>query len=272
MILAIVVLFLSLFGLMMMLLIRGKLGYRINIKADIRNPSRKPYKRLAFFDKKEKVVKFYKGVLYPTPTKVQSYFDPDAFSKNKVIDGYIGVSGKEDDDNFVPVGGTLMSGAMANSLSQKLSDSIVNTLLSLKVKTKDTAGVEIEKSIDFGKEANDAITKAFDKAFVMNTFGVIEVKDANLILQHQKIQVADLHSRTNEFRTKHLSWFTQNQVLIGFIMMCFVITICGVIFWQETATLIKSQAAQPSWINGLINALNHTKTVALPGNGNVTVT
>jgi hypothetical protein len=257
-VLAIVVLVVSLFGFFIFILIRGKSGYKIRVKADIRNPSRKPYNRLAFFDKNDKVVKFYKSILHPTASKTQSYFDPDAFSRNRIIDGYVGVSGKEDDDNFVPIGDTLVSGAMANSYSQKLCDKIV---------------AELQKITTISKETNDAIVKTFDKAFVMNTFGIVEVKDVNLILQHQKIQVADLHSRTNEFKLKHLSWFNRNQVLVGFLMMCFVVTICGVIFWQETAKLVTTQATTtPPWVDQLISGLTHNATkVPLPGNGNVTV-
>jgi hypothetical protein len=205
-------------GGVILLFLRGTQAYKIRIRRDFRNLSRPPLIRWAYFDKRAKVVNFYRFKLLPMVflEKTQSYFDPNAFSFKREIDMYIGVSGKPDDDNLVPIGQTILSGASANVVSDKILDGLIS-LIPQEVKDK-----------SLYKKLEGAITRDW----LMKVIGVVDVKDVNVLMQNQKIQVADLHSRTNEFIDRHLSWVAKFGPIIGISMMFLVICIGAVVLYQ----------------------------------------
>jgi ABC-type multidrug transport system fused ATPase/permease subunit len=242
---AVLLTFVTATGVMVSIMMIAQKAYRLEIERDIRNPSRKPFSRIAEFDKKDGVYRVYKSVFSMWPESVRPYFDPVAFANPKRhIRGYIGVTGKAGDDNFVPLGMTLMSGATANQFAINLSDAIQNEIINMNPLNKDETAIK-------------EIKERFTGEWVMKHFGITDVRDVNVVLQHQKIQVADLHSRHSEFIARHESWFAKNSALVLTAVMFVIVAIGAVILWDGVAT----NAAQGNQALALISHYVHATNI-----------
>jgi hypothetical protein len=190
---------------------RWRKGYVLIVKKDFRNPERKIPALFLLPKKAEKVMNIYKHVWSFKPEKVIPFFDVNAYKDKKIIKGFIGVSGKPEDDNIVPYGEPIMSGVAAGFVASKISDGIKNALKDITVPLND-----------------DKIREIFTDQWVMKLIGVREVQDANIVLLSQKAQVSSLHSLTNEFRKNYLSTWAKYQLPIMFGIVVFILFIAAI--------------------------------------------
>ncbi len=287
----IIVVILVFFAVGFIMLLRAKSMKKLNLLCDFRNSTSPPGTFFAQFNKKEKIIRIYGSRFSLFSIKPdRPYFDPNAFmKKDKSIDVYQGITGKDDDDNLYPRGITVTSSASAKWTANTLSNGVIEKLAKLGIhidndSLKALSGKIPTKNKGDKPTLEDVFAYVFDAKWIMDLLGVIDIQDANVVMQHQKMQIADLHTGTNEFKTKHYSWATKNGPLILTAVMFVIVAIGAVILWNgatQDAQLLQSQATSSSNVASLLSQYLHhtsgtvplpnTTTTIAPGSGNFSI-
>jgi hypothetical protein len=102
---------------------------RLVILRDFRNRSA-PIKKFYVIQNKKNGNKLvlYKNLFQPTKTKIEPPFDLDAYSWNKVIYCFKGVTGNQDDENLVPLRVPLIGDVSATELAGVLASAIQKSI------------------------------------------------------------------------------------------------------------------------------------------------
>ena len=150
-----------------------------------------------------------------------------------------GVTGSPSDDMIVPIAINVMSQAGALDYANKISDAIITNMAIILNGTTTSAGVVTAPAIVDGKINVDTLTnrikETFGKTWVMKTMGVAEVQNSNIITLAQKMFIASLASRANEFIQDRGGWLERNGTLfVALITMMFVVSCnCNNVLWSQ---------------------------------------
>ena len=200
---------------------RKRKAYNLTLEKDYRNPANPKRNYYAIPDKKVKMIRLYKGLLSFSSVKNIPWMDLNAFADaKKIVRCVQGVTGSPYDDMFVPMGYSILSQGAAVDYANKVSDGVnegVNAILR-EYQEKDP-DFKYDKNI-----VNEKIINKFTKTWVMKSFGVRNVENANIVTLPQKMAVASLSSRANEFITERGGWLDRHSgLVVGLMIMMFVV-------------------------------------------------
>lgn len=102
----------------------------------------------------------------------------------------------------------------------------------------------------------------FNPDWIMQTFGIVPVDDANLVLANAKTAVSSFNSKIIARADAKMSWAARNQVVIGFAIVAIILCVSLAIVYNVTATYVNGLGAQTSSVLAKIEAQTGISVVA----------
>lgn len=245
--------------------VRKRKAYVIYINADWRNSQQPKRRYYCIVDRPGKALRLYRGLLQFKPTKNIPLLDVNAYANaSKEVFCYQSPTGSPHDDMICPMGPSISGQGAAMDYAGKVAEWV----------TQGTNDIFREYQVEhpdfnYDKKAwNDKIIGKFTKLGVMTTLGVRNVENANIVTLPQKMAVASLSSRANEFITERGGWLDRHSgVIVGLMIMMFVVVGFVIMMYGASNYLNNLSTLTHSTVNTYTNLLgiNTSKlNVAVP--------
>lgn len=239
---------------------KGK-AYVLSIEKDYRNPTSPKITYYCLVDRPAKALRLYKSLLSFKPAKNIPMFDINAYADaQKKVRCVRGVTGNPQDDMIVPLALTIPSQAGALDYANKMSDAIIMTMNPILTQMKLTPE-QIE-------ELTKSIKTDFSKEWVMGKMGVVAVQNSNIVTLSQKMFIASLANRANEFVTERGGWLERHGtlfmlgIILLFVAVASVIMIYGVNNFLSNLNTLTHSAVSLAQVAG-VNTNTLTGTAPL---------
>lgn len=241
---------------------RKKKAYKLFINADWRNAQNPKRRYYCIVDRPGKALRLYRGLLSFKPTKNIPLLDVNAYANSdKEVFCYQSPTGSPHDDMICPMGPSISGQGAAMDYAGKVSEWVTTN-------TNDIFREYQVKHPDFKydkKELSDKINSIFNKVNVMQTLGVRNVENANIVTLPQKMAVASLSSRANEFITERSGWLEKHSgLIVGLMIMMFVVVGFVILMYGASNYLNNLSSLTHSAVNTYTNLLgigNHTGSI-----------
>lgn len=232
---------------------RKKKAYVLFINVDWRNSQNPKRRYYCIVDRPGKALRLYKGLLSFKPVKNIPLLDVNAYANaSKEVFCYQSPTGSPHDDMICPMGPSISGQGAAMDYANKVSSWITQGTDEI---FRDYQKEHPEFSYD-KKMWADNIMARFNKIGVMTTLGVRNVENANIVTLPQKMAVASLSSRANEFITERGGWLDRHSgLVVGLMIMMFVVVGFVILMYGASNYLNNLSSLTHSAVNTYTNLL-----------------